>query len=92
MWRTQPFTNQGDRLQQDVGTGTPVTRHTYTTTEVSQAHDVIRQRCAGLELWPHSVTDQFTYREERVHAGPILATRVQCAMDVEMHLSPWLTY
>ncbi|WP_205779982.1 AraC family transcriptional regulator [Micromonospora ureilytica] len=88
MWRTQPFTNQGDRLQQDVGTGTPVTRHTYTTTEVSQAHDVIRQRCAGLELWPHSVTDQFTYREERVHAGPILATRVQCAMDVEMHLEP----
>ncbi|WP_410815529.1 AraC family transcriptional regulator [Micromonospora sp. 050-3] len=75
-------------MQRNAGTGTPVTRHRYATHEVSQAHDVIRQRCAGLELWSRSVADQFTYREEMAAVGPILATRVQCAMDIEMHLEP----
>ncbi|MFJ2081962.1 AraC family transcriptional regulator [Micromonospora chokoriensis] len=75
-------------MRQGVETGIPVARHSFITHEVSQAHDVIRQRCAGLELWPSSVANQFTYREEIVDVGPILATRVQCAMDVEMRLQP----
>ncbi|MET0418084.1 MAG: AraC family transcriptional regulator [Actinoplanes sp.] len=49
---------------------------------------MIRQRCAGLELRPQGVAESFTYREEVVDVGPILATRVQCGMDVEMHLEP----
>ncbi|MEU4530147.1 AraC family transcriptional regulator [Micromonospora ureilytica] len=75
-------------MRQGVEAWTPTSRHRYVTHDVSQAHDVIRQRCAGLELWSHSVANPFTYREEMVDVGSILVTRTQCAMDVEIHLEP----
>ncbi|MGC4863973.1 AraC family transcriptional regulator [Micromonospora sp. DT53] len=75
-------------MRRDVESGAPTVRHRFVTHDVSQAHDLIRQRCAGLELSPQGVADQFTYREDGVDVGSILATRVQCSVDVEIRLEP----
>ncbi|MEU7752853.1 AraC family transcriptional regulator [Micromonospora sp. NPDC049101] len=55
----------------------------YETREVSAAHDVISQACAGIELRSHNVVGQFTYQQESVQAGPLLVSRVRCGADIE---------
>ncbi|MGC4874807.1 AraC family transcriptional regulator [Micromonospora sp. DT43] len=73
---------------QDVGTADLAILHRYTTSEISQANDGIRQACAGLQLRMRGVAGRFTYREESVGFGPILLNRMQYGADVEIHLEP----
>ncbi|MFG1651778.1 AraC family transcriptional regulator [Micromonospora sp. NPDC049275] len=75
-------------MEQNAETADPTTRHQFTTHEVTQANDVIGQRCAGLELRPRRLDAPFTYREDLIDVGRILATRVHCSMEFEMHLEP----
>ncbi|GAA2195002.1 hypothetical protein GCM10009848_61060 [Micromonospora lupini] len=75
-------------MHRNTETANSATRHRFATHEVAQANDVISQRCAGLELRPRRVDAPFLYREESIDVGQILASRVQCGMEFEMHLEP----
>ncbi|MEU8333562.1 AraC family transcriptional regulator [Micromonospora sp. NPDC048839] len=70
--------------------GSPIRRR-YETREVSGAHELISQECAGIELRSHNVTGQFTYQQESLDAGPVLVSRVRCGADIEGHFLEPLT-
>ncbi|MET8233039.1 AraC family transcriptional regulator [Micromonospora sp. NPDC005298] len=75
-------------MQQNADTAPSIIQHRFSTDEVSQAHDVISQRCAGLALRLRGVATPFSFREELIDAGPVLTSRVRCGMDFELQLEP----